>query len=223
MKRGHNGAIFDMDGVLVDSRDAHRESWFVLARETGVETTDELFERTFGMQNRTIMPLFFGRELTRAEIQRHSDRKEAVFRELIKGKLERLPGALELARALRKAGWALAIGSSGPRENVRFLLEEMGAGDLFRVVVAHEDVSRGKPEPDVFLEAARKLHVDPSRCVVFEDAVAGVEAGRAAGMKVVAITSTVAAGELGAADVIVDSFLDVDVERITALVEDGNG
>jgi len=219
MKKMPTAAIFDMDGVVVDTREAHRESWEVLGRETGHRMTDELFAYTFGMHNRVIMPMLFGREMSDDEIHKYAERKEDAFRDIIRGKVKPLAGVLDLVGALREAGWLLAMASSAPRVNIRFLLEAVGAREMFPVVVGYEDVTHGKPAAECFLTAALRLGVEPARCVVIEDAPAGVKAACAAGMKVIAITSTVSAQELDQADMVIDSFAELNVERIEKLLE----
>jgi len=212
------GVIFDLDGVLVDSGAAHRESWTQLAAEAHVPMSDEFFAETFGQTNKDILTALFGRELPEAEWQRLGERKEELYREIVRGRVPVMPGAVALIEALRADGARLAVGSSGPPANIELCLDEMGVRRDFDVVVTGEDVTRGKPDPQVFLLVAERLGLGPERCVVVEDAVAGVEAARRAGMAAVALTSTHPRASFGHADLVVESLKELGAGRLRALV-----
>lgn len=212
------GVIFDLDGVLVDSSEFHFQAWQIWAKRHGTTMTYEFFRETFGMVNDNIIPHLIPRKLTKEELKALSDEKEAIFREVAKGKIKPLKGAVELVRALQAAGYKLAIGSSTPRKNIEVVLESIGLDDAFEVRVAAEDVTKGKPEPEVFLKAASWLGVPPRKCVVIEDAVAGVEAAKRGGMKAIAVTTTHPRERLEHADIVVDSIADVTVEMIESLI-----
>jgi beta-phosphoglucomutase len=212
-----HAVIFDLDGVLVDSSEFHRESWRVVGLERGFEMTDELFWRTFGMPNRQILPLLYGRALGDDEIAEVSERKEAAYRELAAGRMRALPGACELVRAVGPAGWRVALGSSTPMSNIRVVLGSLGIRDCFEQIVCSDDVINGKPHPEVFLKAASKLGVAPSRCVVIEDAVVGVQAALAAGMRCLAVTTTHPAEKLSAAHRVVTDLTHVGPDDLARL------
>jgi beta-phosphoglucomutase len=183
--------IFDMDGVLIDSFRAHFESWRALAREHGLEMTEARFRETFGRTSREIVRHFWGNAVeSNDEIDRLDRRKEALYRDLVSRDFPVMDGAVELLDDLHGEGIALAIGSSGPPENIDLALDMLGRRALFGAVVTGMQVTRGKPDPQVFELAADRLEVRPSRCVVVEDAPAGVEAAHRAGMKAVALLST---------------------------------
>lgn len=185
--------IFDVDGVLVDSWDAHFRSWSLLADECGVTFTESDFAASFGMTSDEVIRRHWGDPEAPPPPDRIAaldDRKERLYRELVDREFPPIPGAAELIDALHAAGVPLAVGSSGPPENVALVLERLGRRDRFTAVVSRADVVRGKPAPDIFLEAGRRLGVPASRCVVIEDAPAGVAAARAAGMRVMALLST---------------------------------
>ena len=148
-----------------------------------------------------------------------SDWKEQRYRELVEGKLKLLDGVKVLIDDLKKHGFALAIGTSAPRANLDFMLEHKPLGDCFDVYVTGEEVISGKPAPDTFLKAAEKLSMPADRCVVVEDAVAGVQAGKTAGMAVVAVTNTTDRPKLAQADIIVDSLAELSVENFAALID----
>lgn len=207
-------AIFDLDGTLTDSGALHAESWRLLATETAVATAvdERWFKRTFGRANRDIIPELLGRELPDHELARYSDRKEELYRDLAGTELQLFGGARELLEALHVAGWRLGIGSSTPRLNLEFTLPLLELEDLIEVTVGMEDVSRHKPEPDTFLEVARRLDVPPAQCLVFEDAPAGIEAARRGGMKGIAVTTHHPADSFTGATAILDGVWDVRVD-----------
>ncbi|HAZ62561.1 MAG TPA: hypothetical protein DCZ72_02975 [Armatimonadetes bacterium] len=190
-------AIFDLDGTLVDSAHLHHESWRQLCLELGLPPMTEAdFFACFGQANRTIIPDLLGRPTDAAEVERLSARKEALYRAVAVRELTLFPGAMELLLGLAADGWRLAIGSSTPRANMDALVPALGLTDLLQATVAMEDVTAHKPEPDVFLECARRLGVPPARCLVFEDAPAGVLAGMAAGMATIGVLTHHPAADL---------------------------
>jgi beta-phosphoglucomutase family hydrolase len=216
------GVIFDMDGVLVDSAAPHLQSWRQLAEENGHDVTDAQFAATFGRQNRDIIPLLFG-EVSESRMQQLSDRKERVYRDLVRETPPIVPGAVALVQDLHRAGVLLAIGSSGPRENIELVLDRMGVADRFLVIVSADDVRRGKPDPQVFSLACERLGLAPAHCVVVEDAPAGVIAARRAGARAVAVLMHHPATAFDDADLIVDRLADLSVTRLMAVAAgDGN-
>ena len=212
------GVIFDLDGVLVDTGWAHKRAWYDLAEKEGFRMSDEFFYSTFGMQNYQIIPMLVEGDLPADELDRLSDWKERRYRELIADKLALSGGASELLHGLRKGGFLLAVGSSAPRANLSLVLQRLGVADYFDVCVTKEHVSKGKPAPDTFLTAAEKLSLPPHRCVVVEDAVQGVQAGKAAGMRVVAVTTTRKRADLAGADIIVDSLSELTAADFAGLL-----
>lgn len=200
------GVIFDMDGVLVDSSRAHYEAWRRLGEQEGRPFTPELFLSTFGMHNGQILPLWLDGEADPAEMNRLAGWKEAKYRELAAHMMEPIAGVVELITKLRAADVPLAVGSSGPLANIELILRQLGVAEHFQALSTGDDVEHGKPDPEVFLVAARRLGLDPHRCLVIEDAPQGIEAARRAGMAVLAITSSRPSADLPA-DRVVDSFV----------------
>jgi beta-phosphoglucomutase len=212
------GVIFDLDGVLIDTGEFHKQSWYDLAQEQGLDISDEIFYSTFGMQNYQIIPILAGRDLPAQDVERLSEWKERRYRELAAGKLTLLAGARNLIDDLKHKGFLLAIGTSTPQVNLTFILEQIPALNCLDAFVTGEEVSKGKPHPDTFLRAAEKLSLAPNRCAVVEDAVQGVEAGKAAGMAVVAVTTTRNREDLKQADSIVDSLRQLKAEDFARLL-----
>ena len=212
------GVIFDLDGVLVDTGWAHKQSWYDLAEKEGFSMTDEFFYSTFGMQNYQIIPMLLGRDASSTEVDRLSDWKELHYRKLIAEKLAPSEGAKSLLIDLKSKDFLLAVGSSAPRANLELVLERTDLRDYFDAYVSGEDVTNGKPAPDTFLKAADKLSLGAASCVVVEDAVQGVEAGKAAGMPVVAVTTTRIQADLHKADIIVDSLAQLQARQFIELL-----
>jgi beta-phosphoglucomutase len=186
------GVIFDLDGTLVDNIPLHARAFAVFGERHGLRALGEEEDvRMRGQRNTEVFPVLFGRELTRDEVQLYSDEKEALYRELSRGKLVALAGLDRLLSRLEAQGIPVAIATSGPPDNVEHTLQEIGLSSRLSVVVRGDQVARGKPHPDIFLAAAARLGVDPRSCLAFEDTPAGVTAAQAAGMVTVAITTSV--------------------------------
>jgi HAD superfamily hydrolase (TIGR01509 family) len=185
------GVIFDWDGVIIDSSRQHELSWERLAAEQKASLPPDHFVRGFGRKNELIIPDILDWTQDPAEIHRLSLRKEALYREIvIEQGLSALAGVAEFLNLLQAAGVPTCVGSSTHRLNIDTILEVMGFAGLFDDIVTAEDVAEGKPHPEVFLKAAGKIDRTPAHCVVFEDALAGIEAGKAGGMKVVGVATT---------------------------------
>jgi beta-phosphoglucomutase len=214
-------AIFDMDGVLIDTYHAHYQSWLAMAQREGLNFTEEEFAPTFGRTSREIIAHFWGDgRYNDVEIAALDAEKEAAFRKIIDKDFPAMPGIHKLLTDLKVSGWKLAVGSSGPPENVDMALDRLGKRDLFDAVVTGMDVTRGKPDPQVFLLAAKRLGVPPPRCIVIEDARPGVAAAHAAGMAAVGLVSTGRTRvELAAADLVVGSLKEISPEVLRELID----
>jgi HAD superfamily hydrolase (TIGR01509 family) len=200
-------AIFDMDGTLADNMPLHHAAFrqFIERHRLTPPAADVAAGLT-GKRNREIMPILFGRPLDEAELAAFAEEKEALYRAMIPG-IGPLAGLVPLLDALEQRGVPLALATSAPAGNVAPLLEAIGVAGRFRVITLGEEVPHGKPAPDIFLEAARRLGVAAERCLVFEDAIAGLVAAGAAGMQSVAMATTHGAAYLagyGAAMVVRD-------------------
>lgn len=213
-------AIFDVDGVLVDSYEAHFESWKRLGADLGRDYSREEFEWGFGRTSREVIRAQWGGDrLTDDEIRALDDRKEAYYRDVVRSNFPEMPGARELIVALRGAGFRVAVGSSGPPDNVQIVIDHYGLAPLLDAVVNGRDVTRGKPDPQVFQIAAERLGVPPERCVVVEDAPPGIEAAHRAGMVCIGVASTGRTPEqLAAAELVVRSLEELSPETFIRLL-----
>lgn len=210
------GVIFDMDGVLVDSYAPHLRSWCLLAEEAGFSVTETQFAATFGKTSREIIRMLFG-VTEPSKVRRLDDRKESLYRDLIRSTVPAMPGAMTLMRRLHEAGIRLAVGSSGPPENVELVCDRLGLSAFLSGKVTGRDVQRGKPDPQVFQLAARQMGVLPAACVVVEDAPVGIEAAKRAGMHAIGLVGTHPASALSSADRVVERLDDLDVASMFAL------
>ena len=211
-------AIFDHDGVLVDSLEHQQHAWIEMGRRTGLPITDAFIRETFGMTNPSIFARLLGTEIDAATLARYSDMKEECYRAVARGNIVLLPGIKALLDGLTERGVKLAIGSSGVLPNLLLTVESCNLQGRFDAIASLEDITRGKPDPEVFLVAARKAGVDPRHAVVFEDATFGILAARAAGMRAVGVTTTNPAQTLweAGADEVVETFEGYDVGALVA-------
>jgi beta-phosphoglucomutase len=181
-----------------------------------VEYTPEMFHRTFGMENRGVLTTVLGREPDDEFLAQVGGRKESRFRDLIQGKAAPMPGVVHWLQRLKAYGARQAVASSAPLANIDLLIDSLGLRQYFHGVVSAAGMA-GKPDPAVFLKAAALIGVPPARCVVVEDAVVGVQAARSAGMHVIAVTTTHPRAALAAADIVVDSLLELPEHAFEAL------
>ena len=201
------GVIFDWDGVVIDSSAEHERAWEILAEEISQPLPDGHFKRGFGKKNEVIIPEILGWAKNPEEIQKLAERKETIYRELVRQRgVQILPGARELLTALRHEGIPRAIGSSTPRQNLEAIFAATGLREFFDAVTCGDDVIHGKPAPDIFLLAAEKLALAPADCLVIEDAHAGIEAARRAGIPVLAVATTNPLADLAYADGALESL-----------------
>jgi beta-phosphoglucomutase len=193
----YRAVIFDMDGTIIDNMRFHAEAWVTVARKYGTELSAEQFEREFaGKKNEELVPLISKVPLSAEDVQRIAEEKEQLYRSAYAPHLAPLPGFEALLVTLRAGGSKLLVATAAPRANRDFVFDGLALHDAFDAVVGAEDAARGKPHPDIFLRAAELAGVPPSECLVFEDAVNGVLAARAAGMEVVAVLTTAPAKSL---------------------------
>jgi beta-phosphoglucomutase family hydrolase len=191
MKLDLDALIFDMDGTLVDSMPFHEKAWDVMLPELGVSIDRfEFFTWSAGLTNREIFPRLLQRAVSSEELVALAHRKEAIYRDCYRPHVALMPGALDVIRRAEQSYVRVAMGTAAPPENVELVVDGLSIRHHFPVIVGGNDVAKGKPDPEVFLKAAARMGVAPSRCLVFEDTPAGIEAAFRAGMHCAAITTT---------------------------------
>ena len=221
-----DAVIFDMDGVLVDSNPFHLTNWSGYLSKHGVSfDADLLPKQILGQRNDEALRSFFGSNLTPEERRQMSEEIEANFREIFRPHAKPLPGLVPLIEACRRAAIPMAVASSAMKKNVDLVVESLALDSYFQVVIDGDQVSRPKPDPEIYLLAARRLGVEPSRAVAFEDSFVGIEAVHRAGIKCVAIASTFRLDQLRDdtnADWAVASFEEVSLDRLRQLFASSN-
>lgn len=215
-------ALFDMDGTLVDNTLAHMRAFEIFCARYSVTGWKEKLSQAFGMGNDDIMRLIMPAELIRERgLASLAEEKEAIYREIYAPEIRPVKGLVPLLESLRAAGVRCAVGSSGCRANVDFVLEKCRIGEFFDARISGDRVTRCKPDPEIYLTAAAALGMAPADCVVFEDAKAGIESARRAGVgRVVALATTLPREVLERetdADVIGETFADLPgLDRLLA-------
>jgi beta-phosphoglucomutase family hydrolase len=214
------GALFDWDGVIVDSSAAHEISWEMLGAEVGRDLPPGHFKAGFGRKNEHIIPNILKWDVGPEEVVRLGRRKEELYREVLRQRgIAPLPGVTDFLERLATSGVPCAVGSSTERRNIDTILDVIGLHRFFCTIVSADDVTRGKPDPQVFLLGAQRIGVPPRNCIVFEDAFAGLEAARAGGMKSVGVATTHPVEALrGYADRVVRRLDELSVEELAKLV-----
>jgi beta-phosphoglucomutase family hydrolase len=193
----YSALIFDMDGTLVHNMPIHNQAWQETLAEAGVQIDMDEFNRTTtGKKTSEILYRMLGAQLSDSDLAYWSDRKEALYRERFSCCREPLPGLLHLLEQARTLGLPMAVATAAPPENIPFILDELDLRRYFTAVVGGHDVREGKPHPEIFLKSARTLGVEPAGCLVFEDALGGIEAARRAGMDAVMLCTTIDAQEV---------------------------
>jgi beta-phosphoglucomutase len=196
--------LWDMDGTLIDSEEFHWISWRGALAAEGITITHEQFLSSFGQRNDSIVPRWLGAAATPERIEEIANAKEELYRQLIRQHgISPLPGVAHWVRQLHEDGWLQVIASAAPRANIDAVLKALSATHIFQAIVSADDVHQGKPDPEVYLTAAARVGASPDRCIVVEDAVAGVEGARRAGMRIIGVSR---GGKHLPADVVVHSL-----------------
>ena len=216
--------IFDMDGVLVDSNPFHVQKWIEFLHERGIPyNAEDLPKQILGSRNDTALRRFFGRDLPKGEIEKLSEDLEARFRAAFRPHAQPLLGLKTLMDECRAEGIPLAVASSAMTKNVDFVVDTLKLRSYFASIVTGDDVSRPKPDPEIYIQAAERLTLAPAKCVAFEDSFVGIESAKRASMKCVAIASTFPAEELRSqtqADLVVKNFEELSLARLRELFKE---
>ena len=202
--------IFDMDGVLVDTEKYHEMAYKAVVRKFGVNLTEKeiiMFKGVTALEN---IQYIFKKYEIKKDAAKYALLKDKVYRSYLKN-LKALPGVSDLLKKMKKQKIKLALASSGSRLNVEYILRKIKAKKYFDVIINGEQVKKGKPNPEIFLKAAKKLKVKPKECVVVEDAVNGVKAAKRAGMFCIGIATTFSKNKLKEADLIINSLNELKV------------
>ena len=212
------GLIFDMDGVIVENHQYHYLAWQKIAAKHGI-TIDEVFyrEKMNGRTLKKLMKVVFEREMSDEEAKSIGLEKEAIYRDLYKDHRKPTTGLIKFLEEAKEKGIPMAVGTSAPKENVEFTLDDLDLRKYFVGVVDDSMVVHGKPDPEVYLKGAELVNRKPEECIVFEDAVSGIQAGKAAGSKVIGLATSHSREELDA-DLIIDNFSDLSWQQITDLL-----
>jgi beta-phosphoglucomutase family hydrolase len=206
-------AIFDLNGTIIDDMVFHRKAWIEFCKRHGIKLTEEEFLAKFsGKNNKEILPALFQKELSDEKIQGLANEKEAIYREIYTPFIKEVPGCESLINKLKSRSLRLAVATTAVKDNRDFVLKALDLEKNFELIMGDEHVSKGKPDPEIYLTTANKLDINPSLCVVFEDTPSGVKAGKAAGMKVVGILTTHSEEDLSAADIQVKDYNQIELK-----------
>lgn len=201
--------IFDMDGVIIDSNPFHKTAWKAFCEKHSCSlTNDELQQYVYGKTNEDALRHVFGNDLTTTQINEYAQQKEETYRELFKPHLTALPGLAVFLEKAKSMFAELAVATSAPPENVDFVMDTLNLRRFFSIIVDETQVTKGKPDPEIYLKTAKLLQANPKQCIVFEDSLSGIQAAKNAGMVVIGVTTTHSAEELA--------------DKVDATIEDFN-
>ncbi|HSC53561.1 MAG TPA: HAD family phosphatase [Phnomibacter sp.] len=212
--------IFDMDGTLVDSMPFHHKSWDVFFEHHGIKMTPEEFDKIHHGTLFDIMPRIFGDHISDEEAFALGSMKEAAFRDLYKDEIQPIAGLIQWLETLKAAGLKIGLATAADFTNADFTLDAIDIRKYFDCIVTSDTIKEGKPSPAVYVHAAELLGVSPANCIVFEDTVSGIQAGAAAGMKVVGITTGMKAEQMQALPVsfIIDDYHSIALHHLTDII-----
>lgn len=216
--RKPEAVIFDMDGTLIDNNQYHFMAWQHFYRLYNRTLSPEEYKTNItGRTSVDILQTFFGKSLTPEEITTYSNEKNTHYRQMYTPHIKPVKGLISLLDELKKAGIPMTVATSGSPANVRFLFQHIPIEHYFEHVINASNVVQGKPNPEIFLKAAGYTGVAPAHCIVFEDSFAGIAAAKAAGMKVVGLTTTEPKEKLTNTDAVIDNFTQVNLSMLETL------
>jgi beta-phosphoglucomutase len=211
--------LFDMDGVIVHNHDYHLMAWKEFSARYKITVEEEAITEMFGGTNEEIIPEMFGRAMEKDELNRLAEEKEKLYRDFYKPHMVETEGLTDFLESLKKEGMLMAVATSAPPVNAEFVLENLGIRHYFSYITTASDISRGKPDPEIYLLTASRLGIPSESCVVIEDSIRGIRSGLSAGMKVIAITTTNPYEKLGEAHFIINSFRELKPADILKLLK----
>ena len=210
--------IFDMDGVIIDNHIYHMEAWILFAKKYGLHLSEEEYKQKInGRTMGEIINLFFPLESNPDTIKKLGNEKEQCYRDLYFYKRKLMDGLFSLLKECKQKHIPCGIGSSAPPENISFIIEHFQIRKYFQSTVNGNQVVKGKPNPEVYLKVAKEIGISPEKCVVFEDALSGIQAAKSAGMKTIGVATTHLEHELSHTDMVIKNFLDLSIEKINTL------
>ncbi len=205
--------IFDMDGVLVDNSSFHVRAWNLFLKSQGVSFNDDMRKKVFGATNREHLEIFFKRKLTDKEVLLFEEIKEQIYRDIYKPEIKPVKGLISFLELLAENKIPIALATAAPKVNIDFVLENTGTSKFFSKIFNASSVTIGKPNPEIYLKAIASLKIPPSNCIVIEDSINGILAAKAAGAKVIGLTTTHPSVELPPVNFMINDF-----EHLTVLV-----
>jgi len=211
--------IFDLDGTLIDNNAYHILAWQEFYKGIGQELSLDYYRTQMnGKVNRDIFRDIFKRELSPEELESYTEQKEALYRKLYEPHIVAIHGLIDFLDAAAKAHIPMAVATSGLPINIKFMFDRVPIRQYFKEVVDSTQITHGKPHPEIYLKAAELLQVDPAECIAFEDALAGIQSAKAAGMKVVALSTTHTREEMSVADKVIDDYTQINLQQLAELV-----
>ena len=184
--------IFDVDGTLVDSLPYHHESWRIFFKNNNLEENDfnEILKEYKGGGTLELMTSVFGDMYTKDELKTMTDDKEIIFRDIYKSKIYPIEGLKKFLDNLKENNILLSIGSNAIRKNVLMTIEELSITNYFSYIICGDEVSKGKPDPEMYIKTLSNLNIRKDECVIFEDSIEGVTAAKNADIKAIGVTSS---------------------------------
>lgn len=215
-------AIFDMDGVIIDNAVFHEKAWRIFLNRRGIGLSDREFkEIVFGRTGSDCLKILF-ENVTEAEIKEHTKEINAIYRQEYEPYIEATPGLIDFLKLLKQNNVITTIATSAPPVNVKYITETLNIREYFTNVIDDTQVTKGKPDPEIYLTSAEAISYEPSRCVVFEDSLSGIQAAKSAGMKVVGVATTHDPSELKEVDLVIKNFHELNIEKIMAIINKGS-
>ncbi len=202
--------IFDLDGTLIDNNAYHLQSWIKYLKNKNREISEEEYKANVnGRTNKDVIEYIYQRKMEDAEAMVYAHEKEAIYRELYQPHITPVAGLLPLLQKLKNLRIPMAIATSGIQVNIDFMFANIPMREYFDVIVNSAHISKGKPDPEIYIKTAELLNVTPENCLVFEDAVVGINSAKAAGMKVIGVLTTHSAAELAGADILIRDYTEL--------------
>jgi beta-phosphoglucomutase len=212
-------ALFDIDGTLMDNNEYHKMAWMQYLEGQGREMSDEEFKKNVsGRTNLDAVQRIYGKEMSDEEASKYYLAKEEIYRKLYRPYISPIHGLLEFLKDLHDRGIVMAIATSGIQVNIDFMFQHIPIKQYFKEVIQSKDITKGKPDPEIFTKAAQAVGFPPEDCVVFEDSLAGVKAAKKAGIKVVALTTSEEKKDLKKADLVIKNYNEINYEKLVSMI-----